>query len=160
VIAQYCENHPGDKDLSLLANIRQQQQTWARRALGLFVAVWLNLALQPCAMALESMQDNDCAHCPPAQMHEHDGMHESMGHEMPCAGAAADCSFSEDLNHDERGGQLKLKDAQLDSPIAISSREFVLPYGNPVDFRPRPRYASVHSGAPPPLNVLHCVYLK
>ena len=150
--------------MSLLANIRQRQQTWARRALGLFVAVWLNLALQPCAMALESIQDNDCPHCPPAQTHAHDGMHdgmsESMGHEMPCASAAADCSFSEDLNHDARGDQLKLKDAHVDSPIAIASREFALPYGNPVDFLPRPRYASVHTGAPPPLNVLHCVYLK
>ena len=150
--------------MSLLANIRQRQQTWARRALGVFVAVWLNLALQPCAMALESIQDNDCPHCPPAQTHAHDGMHdgmsESMGHEMPCASAAADCSFSEDLNHDARGDQLKLKDAHVDSPIAIASREFALPYGNPVDFLPRPRYASVHTGAPPPLNVLHCVYLK
>ena len=145
--------------MSLLANIRQRQQTWARRALGLFVAVWLNLALQPCAMALESMQDNDCPHCPPAQTHEHGGTHESMGHEMPCATAAADCSFSEDLNHDARGDQLKLKDAHVDSPIAISSRELVLPYSRPADFRPRPRYASVHTGAPP-LNVLHCVYLK
>ena len=150
--------------MSLLANIRQRQQTWARRALGLFVAVWLNLALQPCAMALESMQDNDCPHCPPAQTHAHDGMHdrmhESMGHEMPCASATADCSFSEDLNHDARGDQLKLKDAHIDSPTAISCREFALPYGNPVDFLPRPRYASVHTGASPPLNVLHCVYLK
>ena len=160
MISRHCENHRGDNDLSLLANIRQRQQTWARRALGLFVAVWLNLALQPCAMALESMQDNDCPHCPPAQTHEHEGMHESMGDEMPCAGAAADCSFSEDLNHDGRSDQLKLKDAHIDSPIAISSTELALPYANPVDFRPRPRYASVHTGAPPPLNVLHCVYLK
>jgi len=146
--------------LSLLASIRQQQQTWARRALGLFVAVWLNLALQPCAMALESMQDKDCAHCPPAQLHEHSGMHESMDHEMPCADAATDCSFSEDLNYDGRSGQLKLKDAQFDAPVAIAPREFSSFNNSPVNFRPRPRYASVHAGAPPPLNVLHCVYLK
>ena len=146
--------------MSLLANIRQRQHTWARRALGLFVAVWLNLALQPCAMALEAVQDNDCPHCPPAQTHEHEGMHESMSHEMLCASAAADCSFSEDLNHDGRSDQPKLKDAHIDSPIAISSRELALFYGNPVDYRPPPRYTSVHTGAPPPLNVLHCVYLK
>ena len=146
--------------MSLLANIRQQQQTWARRALGLFVAVWLNLALQPCAMAMESMQDGDCAHCPPAQMHEHDDMHKSMGQEMPCADAAADCSFSEDLNYDGRSGQLKLKDAQFDAPVAIAAREFALSYGISVDFQSRPRYSTVHAGAPPPLNVLHCVYLK
>ena len=150
----------GDNDLSLLANIRQQQQTWARRALGLFVAVWLNLALQPCAMALGSMQDKDCAHCPTAQMHEHSGMHESMGHDMPCADVATDCSFSEDLNHDGRSGQLKLKDAQVDAPAAIAPREFASFTGRPVSIRPRPRYASVHAAAPPPLNVLYCVYLK
>ena len=144
----------------MLANIRQQQKTWARRALGLFVAVWLNLALQPCAMALESMQNNDCAHCPPAQMHEHGSMHQSMGNEMPCADAATDCSFSEDLNHDGRGGQLKLKDAQFDTPVAIAPREFALPSSRPVNFQLRPRYASVHAGATPRLNVLYCVYLK
>jgi hypothetical protein len=146
--------------LILLANIRQQQQTWARRGLGLFVAVWLNLALQPCAMALESIQDNDCVHCPPAQTHEHGGMHESMGDEMPCADAATDCSFSEDLNHDGRGGQLKLKDAQFDAPVAIAPREIVSFNGSPVSFQPRPRYATVHAAAPPPLHVLYCVYLK
>jgi hypothetical protein len=146
--------------LSLLANIRHQQKTWARRALGLFVAVWLNLALQPCAMALESMQDKDCAHCPPAQMQEHGGMHASMVDEMPCADAATDCSFSEDLNHDGRSGQLKLKDAQIDTPVAIAPREFTLFNGSPASFQLRPRYASVHAAASPPLNVLYCVYLK
>jgi len=143
-----------------LANIRHRQQTWARRALGLFVAVWLNLALQPCAMALESMQGKDCAHCPTAQMQKHGGMHENMGDDMPCADAATDCSFSEDLNHDGRSGQLKLKDAQFDAPVAITHREFDSFNGSPANFQPRPRYAIVHAAAPPPLNVLHCVYLK
>lgn len=41
------------------------------RWLGVFVAVWLNLAVQPCAMALGL--DRDCPHCPPVQ-------HEDMAH--------------------------------------------------------------------------------
>lgn len=87
-------------------------------------------------------------------------MHESMGHEMPCADATTDCSFSEDLNHDGRSGQLKLKDAQVDAPVAIAPKEFTSFNGRPANFRPRPRHTSVRAAASPPLNVLYCVYLK
>lgn len=143
-----------------LVSIRQQQQTWGRRTLGLFVAVWLNLALQPCAMAFEVVEDQDCVHCPPAQMHEHGSMHGDMDHKMPCADGTADCAVLEDLNHDGRSGQVKLKDAPADMPVAIAPHDLTLPFQRPVDATTRPRYMSMHAGAPPPLYVLHCVYLK
>lgn len=146
--------------MSHLASIRQKQQTWSRRALGLFAAVWLNLALQPCAMAYELADDPDCPNCPPTQMQSHDDMHGSIDHEMPCADGMADCAIVEDLNVDARGDQLKLKDAPADTPLAIAPHELALPFQQPVDATLRPRYASVHAGAPPPLHVLHCVYLK
>jgi len=146
--------------LNSLASIRQQQQTWGRRALGLFVAVWLNLALQPCAMAFESTDDPDCAHCPPAQMHEHGDMHGNMDDKMPCADGMADCMVVDDLTVDARGDQLKLKDAPADTPLAIALHELTLPFQRPFDATIHPRYATVHAGAPPPLHVLHCVYLK
>ena len=150
----------GDMHLSHLASIRQQQQSRGRRALGLFVAVWLNLALQPCAMAFAVEDDNDCLHCPPVQSVEHGGMHGAMDHDMPCADGLSDCAIAGDLNHDGRGGQFKLKDAPANLVIAIASDELSLSFGQVVSERPPPRYASVHAGAPPPLNILYCVYLK
>ena len=46
-----------EHNLNLLAKIRRRQKPWARRVLGLFVMVWLNVALQPCAMALGDAHD-------------------------------------------------------------------------------------------------------
>jgi hypothetical protein len=146
--------------LSHLASIRRQQQSWGRRALGLFVAVWLNLALQPCAMAYQVDDDHDCLKCPPMQMQEHADMHGDMDDEMPCADSLADCFVDEDLNHDGRGGQIKLKDLSNDIPLVIADFAPLLGFQNPSDAVSLPRYASVHSGAPPPLYVLHCIYLK
>jgi hypothetical protein len=143
-----------------LASIRQQHKTWGRRALGLFAAVWLNLALQPCAMAFEVHEDSDCPNCPPMQMQEHAGMHGDMDHEIPCADSLDDCFVDEDLNHDGRGGQIKLKDLSNDIPLVIADFESLIQFQHPDDTVSPPRYASLHSGAPPPLHVLYCVYLK
>jgi hypothetical protein len=153
--------------LSHLARIRQQQQSRGRRALGLFVAVWLNLALQPCAMALQSEDNYNCLHCPPAQAqaqaqaheHEHGGMHGDMDHEMRCADDLSDCVLVQDLNHDGRSGQFKLKDAPSDIAVAVAPHELAVQFQRPADTPLRPRYTSVPAGAPPPLHVLYCVYL-
>ena len=144
--------------MNYLASIRQQQQSWGRRALGLFAIVWLNLVLQPCAMALQS--DVDCLHCPPAQMVEHTGVHGEMNHDVPCTDSMSDCAIAEDLNHDGRSGQFKLKDAPADTPIAIAPHELAVPFRQPADAALRPRYALLHAGARPPLYILNCVYLK
>ena len=149
----------GNKHLSYLANIRLTQQSWGRRALGLFVAVWLNLALQPCAMAFTA--DSDCPNCPPAQTHEHAGLHgdmSGMDEQMPCADGLDDCFIDDDLNHDGRSGESKAKDAPNTS-AAIFSQEMSLNWHRSADVTPRPRYASMHAGAPPSLHVLYCVYL-
>ena len=143
--------------MSHLKGIGQRQQSCGRRALGLFVAVWLNLALQPCAMAYQ-VEDEDCPRCPPAQTHEHGGMHGNMDHKMPCAGGLSDCAIGEDLNVDARGDQLKVKDAPGDA--AVTSHELLVQFPPPMHATRLPRYASVYSGAPPPLHVLYCVYLK
>jgi len=145
--------------LSHLANIRQQQQSRGHRALGLFVLVWLNLALQPCAMALQT-DDYDCAHCPPAQATGHAGMHGNLDHNMPCADNMSDCATTDDWNHDGRSGQFKLKDVPADTLIAIAPHQLTMPFMQPADAILRPRYALRHAGASPPLYLLNCVYLK
>ena len=50
--------------LNTQSKSRQARIPWARRVLGAFVVVCLNMALQPCAMAFGG--DHDCVHCPPA----------------------------------------------------------------------------------------------
>ena len=145
--------------MSYLANIRQGKQTWGRRALGLFGAVWLNLAVQPCAMAYEA-DDHDCPHCPPAHTHEHGDMHGSMDDKMPCADGAADCTIDEDWSHDARGAQHKLKDLPSELPVAIAPQELNAQLYRPVGPAGLSGYSPVRAGAPPSLNVLYCVYLK
>ncbi len=81
--------------------------------------MWLNLALQPCAMALEA--DHDCPHCPPAHEHEmmaHHGHGEAKA-ESPCASMQAQCGELDDVSFDGRTGQLKVKDT-AEIPVAIT----------------------------------------
>jgi len=145
--------------LSHMANSRQQQQTRGHRALGLFALVCLNLALQPCAMALQS-DDYDCGHCPPAQASGHAETHAGHDQDAPCADATSDCAMADDWNHDGRGGQFKVKDAPTDTLIAITPHELAAPFRRPADAILRSRYALSHAATAPPLYVLNCVYLK
>lgn len=149
--------------MNSLATLRQRQTPWARRVLGMFVVVWLNIALQPCAMAMGTDDDHDCPHCPPSHTRQHDG-HEMPsdpmeGVDMPCATGVADCSVVDEANIDGRTGQLKLKDAPADQPIVM------IPFaGLLADVQPK-RISDILSpdthppDSSPPLSVLYCVYL-
>jgi hypothetical protein len=110
-------------------------------------------------MAYEA-DDHDCPHCPPAQTHEHGDMHGSMDDKMPCADGAADCSIEEDWSHDARGAQSKLKDVPVEIPVAIAPQELNTHLYRPAGLAGPPGYSPVRAGAPPPLHVLYCVYLK
>jgi hypothetical protein len=145
--------------LSYLASIRKQHRSWGRSALGLFAAVWLNLALQPCAMAYEVENDHECPHCPPAEMQGHHDMHDGMDAGMPCADGLSDCSLDPDFSHDGRGGQTQLKDVKSDGPAIAVPMDLVAPFDTVARERSPPRFETVHSGSPPPLHVLYCVYL-
>ena len=135
---------------------------WTRGVFGMFVVVCLNLALQPCAMAMGTEQDRDCPHCPPSETQEHHGHHGVTVEEVdqtPCASASDDCGLGDDLNYDGRNTQLKLKDLPVDAPVAIS---------NPIDIAAVARFVDLRGVCPtrspppdsfPPLNVLYCVYL-
>lgn len=130
-------------------------------AFGVFIAVWLNLALQPCAMAIEIAEDHDCPRCPPAQVHEHDhgGTHHRMDDVAPCVEATPACPIIQDLNHDGRSGQVKLKDIPADAFAAAAVTAPTHPNAVLAQISLRPRFAALHAGASPPLHVLHCVYL-
>jgi len=131
---------------------------WGHPVLGLFVAVWLNLALQPCAMALEV--DHDCPHCPPAHEHEMASHHGHGGSkaEAPCASMQSQCGELDDVSLDGRTGQLKVKDV-IELPVAVT---YDLP-APAVAVARQIRYSTGpphNGGVSPPLNVLFCVYLK
>lgn len=132
-------------------------RAWTRRVLALLAVVWLNLALQPCAMAFAD--DADCPHCPPEMQNADTAHHGHAGHadESPCASLYADCADAEDLGFDTRSSQGKAKaDAacallpapQTLAPV-VASRVQKFPTGPP--FRPH--------GAPP-IHLLNCVFLK
>lgn len=149
--------------MSSVAIPKKRQIPWARRALGVFVVVWLNLALQPCAMAMGVDGDHDCPHYPPSHTQRHEG-HEmssdtTADHDMPCATGVADCTTFDAVNVAARSWSLKLKDTSNDQPDVIGpfaafiadtgpNRTVVVepPRLHPPDFSP-------------PLNVLYCVYL-
>ncbi len=106
----------------------------ARKMIAFMLAFWLNFALLPCAMALQtSATDHDC--CPPTL-------------EL----AAEDCCELDDYSIDHRDGKdigdfVGIVEHRLHPPTA---RHVVRRTALPPD----------PDDAAPPLYVRHCVYLK
>lgn len=147
-----------------LTTFRRHKTPWTRRVLGLFVVVWLNLALQPCAMAMGGGDDHDCPHCPPSHTQKHDGhamASSDAGREMPCATGATDCSVLDDYNYDGRSAQVKVKDVPSEPLVTLFPSALFL-----ADARPNlvvahtPPSINHPPGPSLPLNILYCVYLK
>jgi hypothetical protein len=127
-----------------------------RRFFGVLVVCWLNLAILPCAMALNSGE-----HCLPESAAGAQGMEGHAGHHVveqapDCDMLSANCC---DLVDAAFSGTDTKSKVSLDDLHAIVSAP-----GWPVlnvDF------AAVHDARPPdpggihtPLHVLFCVYLK
>ena len=155
--------------MSSVSDNRRARPSRMRSILGVFVVAWLNLVLQPCAMALGNMAENDCPRCPPSheeQKSDH-AMHggrmaaeDAASGGMPCSDAATDCTLLDELNYDGRLVKLELNDAPNDSPIAIAP-----PFVCEPNLRPAAYHGWHPSRSPPPpssvpLNVYYCVYLK
>lgn len=139
-----------------------RRQSRGLRALGLFAAVWLNLALAPCTMAMDTGDDHPtdhgCPHCPPAETHGNNDMHAAMPSQAPCAEDLSDCELDEDFSHDIRGGQIQLKDAKTDVPTFVAPTDFV--HGSVAPMRPRaPPRSAEQLPAGPPVHLLNCVFL-
>ena len=137
----------------------RKRQPRGLRAIGLFAAVWLNLALAPCAMAVEDEEDHNCPHCPPAQAHGHHETHPGMQAQTSCADDLADCGLDESFSHDTRSGQSPSKDAPEELPaVAVAGR---FDGGEPVIVRQRapPAHLAGRLPAGPPIHLLNCVFL-
>ncbi len=148
----------GDIPLIRLPVSKKKRIPGARRALGFFVVVWLNLALQPCAMAQDV--DRGCPHCPPEMdysgMSRHAGGSHPTSPGVPCALDAFDCMLADDYSHDGRGGQ----NAPDSGSAAILATRILVPEFLRLPTQGTVRCSFVAPGTSPPLNVLFCVYLK
>lgn len=164
--------------LSLLARIRSTQVGKGRGFLTLLVFAWLNVVLQPCAMA---MANAACPDCPPAHIHEqmsHAAMGEhdhamvvikderahngADGHEIDsgsptCGSELVDCVNLDDINQISRQEQSTPEPGLawlVPPPVqclhAVDHALFP-------SFRPGDAERLI--GAFPPLNILYCVYL-
>jgi hypothetical protein len=152
--------------LSFSGKNRLQTGAWGRFVLSLLVLAWLNIAAQPCLMAMEMAPEtlqitdhavhsghiadaSDCDHCPPGADHQ----------KVLCeTGSAADCEIFAGYNADGRQFKPQLKD--VSPPLALSTIESTLAFSTPVRlFLPHDNKRLKFAGDPP-LNIRHCVFLK
>ena len=130
-----------------LSAIRRQGISRGHHVLGLFVAAWLAIILQPCAVAGET--EHDCPHCPPEMVHE--------GHQEALTGS--DCEIDDQIGFEARSLQPKLEDLSSQTPVFLGQTH------DEIRLSPRSNQpflkSTIHiSPSGPPLNVLNCVYLK
>ena len=155
-----------------LGKNRLQTGAWGRFVLSVFVLAWLNIATQPCLMAMEMapnvslasehaahsghgehMSDEaastDCGHCPT-------GISEQ---EVLCeTGSASDCEIFPGYNVDGRQFKQLLKD--IPPSPALPALKSELDFSKPVTLFPPHDNKRLKFAGDPPLNIRHCVFLK
>lgn len=144
----------------------------ARRiVVGMLLLAWLNIAAQPCLMAMEMAPDAspaseltvhsehsehvshgadapDCGHCPPV----------AYDHALQCAsGAASDCEIFPGYNVDGRHFDKQAKD--VSPQPAIIALAGTVDHSRAVASLPHDVKRLKFAGDPP-LNLRHCVFLK
>jgi len=151
---------PKDADMTNSTD-KHRKVSRTRKALGLMLAVWVSLAVQPCAVAAASTEE--CPHCPvlvettPEPERNHCGSIVTSSEEIvSCASAQTECSDVEE-------GIVNLR---IESPD-LDEGHNVLPTSIPVSHPCLgPREESGNAAGPPepssgsvPLHVLKCLYL-
>ena len=136
--------------MSFIGTFRQRR--W-RRTVALVLVAWFNLALQPCAMAMQADDEAPCAPCPQTQSQEQ-AAHHADADSAPCFTADTDCQVLDELLPQESARDLPGDQALAKAPSGFTDMSSAsatrLHY-----FRPD----SLLPGHPPPLSVLYCVYL-
>ena len=127
------------------------------RVLAVVFALWLNLAVGPCAMAFSV--DPDCPHCPPSQEDpvaaHHGGHSDDAG--PGCDTTPTDCGDIDEFSLDGRSSLSKLKDKTeivAILPAALPEATF-----DPVAYSTTAADPPGPTAAPPPLHLLNCVFL-
>jgi hypothetical protein len=124
----------------------------------LFVAVWLNLVLQPCAMAFDPPQGRPCPNCPPAHEQAMPAHRSHAAAGVHCASLHAGCGDLRGISVDNRGDLPKIKPPG-ELPALILG-DYPEPRVETIRYLPQPAKPRDGPAAAPPLNVLYCVYLK
>lgn len=150
--------------------------TWGRLVLGAFVFAWLNVAAQPCLMAMDMTAetemasghaahgnhqadqdvdrsegtDPDCGHCPPSGA----GTHQSACASMQ----AADCTDLPKSNID--GRQLKSEPRDIPGMFAVSQAPPQAVLGRPASSLTPQACTRLRFTDSPSLNLRYCVFLK
>lgn len=129
-----------------------------RSVLGLIAVLWLNMAVLPCAMALEG--GGDCPHCPPPAVEHEMAAHHGHGanNATPaCATMQSECGDLDKVSIDARSGKLDVKPTPelviISAPVITQLPSLTPGHINDVSDPPD------ISGSSPPLHVLYCVYL-
>lgn len=127
-----------------------------RRVTAMVSLVWLNLAMLPCAMAMES--DHSCPDCPPEAAQEVVSHHDHAVAEKgaDCSFAQADCCQIDQINIDDRSQKSGKDDGKK---IAVITN---IGFGQFSAYSLTPEFPT---GPPDPgpgttrLHALFCVYL-
>ena len=141
-----------------ISTTRQARSTVTSRALAVVVALWLNLAVQPCAMAFGD--DHDCPHCPPAQDMQMAGHHGHQADEAAtdCETSQSDCGEIDDFSLQGRNTLSKLKAEPL--PVAIVAPASPLIALNPIGFSTTAADPPEPVASTTALHLLNCVFLN
>lgn len=156
--AEVCYNYgngrsPGRIGQGMQRNSTQQQSTTRKRsALGLVFVAALNLAFQPCSMAMETDTEHACPHCPPEMRHAGHHGKQDLAEVAGCDVAGA---YSIDSRSDSPQAKKPLPDLHFLPVADLRFATRATPDADVYIATPDTRRS-----ADPPLNVLYCVYLK
>ena len=141
---------------------RQYARIASSKVLGLFAAVWVSLALQPCAVA--AVAEQSCPHCPPEIEAAPDVIREHCGTRLPepavalenCVTAQSDCLDIEDGLVNVR---VEMPDFDDDMPVLPTSVPDSRIHRHTREHPANATGPPERPGRPVPLYILNCVYL-
>jgi hypothetical protein len=151
-----------DQDTVFAHHTQPQSRRARTRVFGLFVAVWVSLALQPCAVA--AVSESDCPHCPPeieavdATMESHCNPAAKATHDdLPnCDSVQAACC---DLDKGIVSVRVDTTGVDDDNPGLPTSVPASHPSLGPCEESGSAAGPPQAVGGSVPLHVLKCVYL-
>lgn len=127
----------------MLTALRNKQRRLTPRLLAALGVVWLNMVLNPCAMALGEPDEPDCPHCPPVQ-HCDEQISES-------------CRFIDSIDSDGRTHQTQVPDF---SDYAYALPPVPAPVANlAIDVSAITSFLLTTGPPGPRLHIRYCVYL-
>jgi hypothetical protein len=133
-------------------------QITSRRSLSVLLLTWFNLAMLPCAMAVEGVADRFDAASGPVQVMAEQHMHHAVMESPTCATLQMDCCELGQVAFGDNTAKLEEKKASGATGLVPAPGYLVL---RPPTLRRawRPSDPPDPGGGSPRLHVLHCVYL-